>query len=296
VGLAKNGQGEPVYSERQRVPDFRVSWNVPWNGYAPPVYTDPSVIKACAENNGADPATPPSFETLQKRLSKAGYETDVRVDKRGYPLNPNGRTGLEGRGLYRHWGPNLEMSTLIGRQNLRTGLFEIAMIRDTDSRTWEMPSGKWNWEDIANSEALQKIFEEAACSVTEKMELAEKIAKVKRRIEGQLGDVYEGPVDDPRATDNAWPVTKVFIALLSDRDADSVQLEHKGSKDGETKGARWMPVNKENLQGLFASHSKIVQLALSGFMRMYGEQMSGMKNYAEIQRLALAPEVKTGPV
>src|SRR5208282_4339690 len=95
---ARTGQPEG-YPQRTRVPDDKVSWNVPFPEYRPVTFTHKHVL---AKASWADPA---DFSLVTRPLKS--FEGDIQFDRSsGLPLNPYGRTGIQGRGLLGKWGPN----------------------------------------------------------------------------------------------------------------------------------------------------------------------------------------------
>ena len=48
------------------------------------------------------------------RISRISFEGKYEV-KEGLPLNPRGRTGIEGRGMLGRWGPNIAGDPLVTR-------------------------------------------------------------------------------------------------------------------------------------------------------------------------------------
>ena len=60
--------------------------------------------------------------------------------------------------------------------------------------------------------------------------------------------MYQGYVDDPRSTDNAWFETTVKLFLLSEEE----DMPLKAGSDALD--ARWMTMNYSELFSLYASH------------------------------------------
>ncbi|KAK3749590.1 hypothetical protein QZH41_019731, partial [Actinostola sp. cb2023] len=96
--------------ERYPLKDSQVSWKalVPW--YNPQHYTADTVL---AQSSSADPDLQSistenvniSFNEFDGKINRKSYVGTYDVIN-GLPRNPIGRTGLAGRGLLEHWGPN----------------------------------------------------------------------------------------------------------------------------------------------------------------------------------------------
>ena len=103
---------------RTLVPDNYRSWEVIYMDYSPASYTEP---------RSPDPEVCPELEyNSGERKSYCGvYEV-----REGVPLNPRGRTGLEGRGGLDRWGPNHLAVPVITR--MREGQVEVLLYHDEE--------------------------------------------------------------------------------------------------------------------------------------------------------------------
>ena len=134
-------QENPLYPTRQPVPDAKVHWSTPFPGYTPTTWTHESVFANSRDvscgHKWADPARP-SMEELQKRIT---YSGDGRQKALGaallfandVPLNPVGRTGLEGRGLLGKWGPNHAADPIVTRYDPEHGRLQVVVIQRKDT-------------------------------------------------------------------------------------------------------------------------------------------------------------------
>lgn len=97
---------------RFAVPDEKVSWDVQWEDYKPPEYNseklkgqswaDPEDYKDIKFNQVDGKLNRKSHMGcvvyyLVKKISR--YFSEYKLDKSGAPVNPEGRTGLRGRGV-----------------------------------------------------------------------------------------------------------------------------------------------------------------------------------------------------
>ncbi len=79
----------------------KADWKVVDDTYSPPYYESAEIRSNPAYADHADPKMEPR---LTVRL--ANLERNVMIDDFGRPLNPRGRTGIQGRGDLGRWGPN----------------------------------------------------------------------------------------------------------------------------------------------------------------------------------------------
>ncbi len=228
---ARSGQPEG-YPQRTKVPDNQVSWKVPFPNYQPATFTHERVL---AEPLWADPA---DFSKVTRILKS--YEGDIQYDdKTGLPLNPRGRTGLQGRGLLGRWGPNHAADPIITRINPKTSELEMVAIQRKDTGEWAIPGGMVEAGDDIPKTLMKELHEETGI-------LLDMTAATK---------VYEGYVDDPRNTDNAWIETVVAHKHLSPKEA--LQLDLKPGSDASS--VKWLPLTEDNMKALYANHEEFVR-------------------------------------
>ncbi|CAJ1079221.1 transient receptor potential cation channel subfamily M member 2 isoform X1 [Xyrichtys novacula] len=182
------------------VPEEKVPWEVGFSSYMPTYY-------ACelSEDN-AD-----------------GSEQDTIDNYR----NPEGRTGVTGRGALRHLGPNQNVDLVITRwRDRERSVLEYLTVWD-DHGTLVLPGGP---VQSANElpVALRKRFGK---------KLHEKLSE--KASEGTK--VFEGYVDDCRNTDNAWVSTTVLNIQL-DRKSE-VLLDLNNMVESSHGTLQWQEVN-----------------------------------------------------
>jgi|ERR1712130_145851 len=177
----------------------------------------------------------------------------------GRPRNPRGRTGITGRGNLGKWGPNHAADPIVTTWKRKDGekvihpatgkpiLRFVSIFRKKDSE-WAIPGGMVDpGENI--SQTLKREFAEEALDSNnhpERKRTVEKLFKCGIKI-------YEGYVDDPRNTDNAWMETQAYnyhdelgslswLALTAGDDASDV---------------KWSDISAD--LKLYASHSDFVR-------------------------------------
>jgi len=159
-----------------------------------------------------------------------------------HPLNIEGRTGIAGRGLLGKWGPNYAADPIVTRINPETDQLELLVILRKDCQQWALPGGMVDKGERVTRTLTRELQEEAGLA----LDFSE------ARI------VYQGYVDDPRNTDNAWmETTASHLHLPPEQSAQSAL-----TAGDDALSARWIPIN-EALENLYANHSEFVKLALN---------------------------------
>jgi hypothetical protein len=89
--------------------------NVAFKGYDPPDYTDPAVLEKSKEGV-ADKVDPLEIrERIDARITFSTLSHRFQYASNGRPLNPQGRTGLQGRGKLYKWGPDQAAHAIVTR-------------------------------------------------------------------------------------------------------------------------------------------------------------------------------------
>ena len=148
--------------------------------------------------------------------------------------------------------------------DLETGkpvLLFIAIQRD-DTEEWALPGGMVDPGECI-TESLQREFGEEAMNTDKYPERAELIKKMLSN--GQL--IYQGYVDDPRNTDNAWMETQGIYTVLRKKSestlsavnfhVDQEDLE-KLESGSDAKAVQWQRLDSK--LKLYASHEKFVEM------------------------------------
>ncbi|KAL3104130.1 hypothetical protein niasHS_002157 [Heterodera schachtii] len=225
------------------VDEQRVPWNVPFVDYSPCDYTADSVHG----KPWADPSEPSKckFNSMDDGVNRVSFHGIYNLDTDGRPLNPFGRTGLRGRGLFGRWGPNHAADAIVSRR-LANGQLQFVAIERRDTGELALPGGMLNKGEPPIEAAIREFSEEALGGHRreDKLEYFWKKGKT----------VYQGYVDDHRNTDNAWGETTAVN--FHDTDGLLGDIELEGGDDAEM--ARWVEVNQE--LKLYASHDYLVHL------------------------------------
>lgn len=238
------------YPERYVIPDGRVSWGREWPDYKPEYFDHPLVLAEWnkhSENGWAHHEDP-----RQAAIAESSYEGLIRIDDNGYPLNPKGRTGLAGRGILGKWGANYAIDPVITRWNETLEQYEILVVERGEIDQLSIP-GVMVLDGETGFEALNR-------------RLGEKIG-VEFSMKGAVR-LYQGYVDDPRNTDNAWMETEVW----------HLHMPHEATKGMDAQlgtWAEWMPLTDEHTREMYANHGEFARLVLN---RIRPDKPSGSKS------------------
>ncbi|KAL4228804.1 Transient receptor putative cation channel subfamily M member 2 [Mactra antiquata] len=259
--------------ERFPVPDDKVDWNAEYTGYSPPFYTAPSVLSKPA---WADPDLTNMSPTerltaiscfnnqdIVYKTNRVSYCGTYNVVD-GLPINPKGRTGLQGRGLLGRWGPNHAGDPVVTRWKTENGVqcmkddkpvLEFVAVLRSDNQMWALPGAILQTGTSVGDSLKAEFTEEAIGDLAHILD--EKTVKKKLKKLWKNGvKVYEGYADDPRNTDNAWLETVAF----SYHDNEGTILDKLNLRAGETVDlATWITASRKvNMHG---SHLYILKLA-----------------------------------
>ena len=260
---ASPSDGEPKLKSRTEVasgypkrelPTERIDgWSNEYSDYKPAQYTSDKVIEQSGRT--ADPEDIASVigDGFQGSQYKAVHNSQ------GYPLNPFGPTGIEGRGLLYKWGVNFTADPIVTRNNPESGQLEMVAIKragESGTGQWAIPGGFVEAGDSVSA-TLAKEFKEEGLQGNDEKEIDSVGERVLELLQ-EAPIVYRGFVDDPRTTDNAWIETTAAHLHLSEDLASKLKLEAGDDADS----IQWMALTTENVGALYASHKELVKLAL----------------------------------
>ena len=251
----------PPGIERFHVPDDKCDWDTPFPDYSPTEYTASIVLK-----------------------NHPGWADHPTLRKSTFYFNPAGRTGMMGRGLLGKWGSNYASDPVVawiemdptanllplrdpvtGRVVVHFCLIQRGGQSGAGEGEWAIPGGMVETEESV-SQTLAREFKEEAIN-GHNSNPPDVIAFFDNC--GRI--VYQGYVDDPRNTDEAWMHTtvKCFIdeggKFLSACGFSINGGELAGGDDAHAvKMVRWTPELK-----LFASHTKFLGLVADHIEQVY---------------------------
>ncbi|CAF2704076.1 unnamed protein product [Rotaria sp. Silwood2] len=132
---------------RTVVSDEKVPWNVNWPDYKPTEHTAQKVLKNPPWADDADPKKIKHYNELDGKIDRKSFMGVYEIDKEtNRPKNPQGRTGLSGRGLLGRWGPNHAGDSLLTRWSKdqydnKQKVLEILLISRKDNGNSAFPGG-----------------------------------------------------------------------------------------------------------------------------------------------------------
>jgi ADP-ribose pyrophosphatase len=196
-----------------------------------------------------DPESPRDVD-YSKRPS---YMGPYSFDSDGAPINPVSTKGIKGRGTLYKWGPNNAADPVVVATDPATNKRRLLLIRRDDTGAWALPGGNVDPGEHVSNATVRELQEEAGIDL--------------RDTESEV--IYEGYVDDPRNTDNAWFETAARLFRL-----DHAPQPQAGDDAAE---ARWFDCNDidelrdairaldridPSVEPLYASHADIIAEAL----------------------------------
>lgn len=257
LGLHVKARQSPYpLSDQQRypVPDFLVDWQMPFPGYAPPVYTALDVIQTpeWADVDLLEPAyqhVELNFNDVGKGVDRRSYMKIYEVVN-GIPRNPMGRTGIAARGLLGRWGPNHFADPVITRwkrtqdgavvERFGKCVMEFVAVQLRDTLEWALPGGTVEAEETFPTYLRNEFSAEALCSPSASEDEKQLMSERLEQLFSNGIPVYKGYVDDPRNTDNAWMET----IAVSFHDDTGLILDSVHFKTGiNARGLQWQEVS-----------------------------------------------------
>jgi ADP-ribose pyrophosphatase len=232
-----------LYPMRFPVPDEKVSWYTVYNDYAPVEYTAPVVL---------NPSTPWADPSTLSKVSHPfqSFCGEVRFSDSGFPVNPFGRTGIKGRGVLGKWGANFAVDAIITTINPVANQLFVLTIARRDTGEMAFPGGMVD----KGENPIQ----------ARNRELEEELSMQSGMLESALYEkiVFQGYVDDPRNTDNAWLET---TAIHSHIPYEQVKWLNLKAGDDAASFA-WHPVQSKSFSLFYASHGVTLMTALKHFL------------------------------
>ncbi|NXU57450.1 TRPM2 protein, partial [Turnix velox] len=186
------------------VPHEKVPWEVDFPLYDPPIYSADHKDMVVQ-----DPFSPSlesllkiNYNTMDGLINRQSFHGLYTVQD-GLPLNPMGRTGLQGRGRLHCFGPNhalhpivtrwkRNLDGLIVRKSMKK-MLEVLVAQYPMSDVWALPGGS-----LEPGETLPLKL---------KWILRREFWPQFQNLLKQGTEIHKGYLDDPRNTDNAWVET-----------------------------------------------------------------------------------------
>lgn len=245
------------YPERQLPSNGAQSWSQVDKNYTPTHYEAPILA---TQPGWADP--PRVQDALAQREFKS-YESQ-QFGPQGEPLNPKGPTGMSGRGLLGKHGANFAADPIVTRINPDNGKLEMIAIVREDLGQVAIPGGMVDHGEKISGTLARELCEETL-GKAEHGDADAQQEKLQQMFE-RATPVYQGYVDDPRNTDNAWMETQAFHLHLTPEEAQELNLQ-KGS---DAAAVEWKAITTESLDQMYASHGSFVKQAVISWQQESG--------------------------
>ncbi|UJR13487.1 hypothetical protein I4U23_000501 [Adineta vaga] len=242
--------------QRASVPDEKVSWNVEWTDYKPTEYTAEVVLKSPPWADDPDATKIKKFNEIDGKIDRTSLTDKYNIDKEtNRPRNPQGRTGLSGRGLLGRWGPNHAGDPVVTRwaksgDTDKGKVLEIILIKRKDTGELALPGGMVDAGEHVSAAIKREFIEEAMNSNEDGAKQIDELFKT-------ASTIYAGYVDDPRNTDNSWMETEA--ANMHDETGDLTKDLKLEAGDDAAK-VKWYSLDRDHK--LYASHEKIIELVV----------------------------------
>nr|XP_058966084.1 ADP-ribose pyrophosphatase, mitochondrial-like [Pocillopora verrucosa] len=251
------------------VPAEFVDWKVPFPEYKPvdytskhilqmPPYADPDIRKGPAN-------VPLKFNALDTTYNtdRKSYIGEYEVVQ-GVPRNPVGRTGMIGRGDLGRWGPNHAADPVVtrwkrdssGEKVMKEGkpVLEIVAIQRRDCKEWALPGGMVDPGDTVTNTLKKEFGEEALNSLEVSPEENKRIQESLEHLFHHGTLVFQGYIDDPRNTDNAWMESQ---AVNFHDDSGNAFNKFTLQAGDDAQNVKWVEVSHE--LRLYANHLDLVK-------------------------------------
>jgi ADP-ribose pyrophosphatase len=226
-----------VYPPRQRISIDEAPWVLDCDNYAPPYYINPMVIENDWTKKKNGWAEPEDFLLVKDDETRG--KTKFHDDE-GRPLNPNGRTGIAGRGQLGRWGVNHSVAAVVMRSREDSGFVEILLGAQEGQLNLSLFKG-FVLPDEDPLVAVQRVL---------KVESGWQPA-----VTSEL--VFDGYTYDPRQTDHAWVETLAYFYLVSVSSSTGA-LDSRGEFDE----VKWWPLDAETINRVPSGQSRFIREAV----------------------------------
>jgi ADP-ribose pyrophosphatase len=232
-------QKEESYPDRFKIEPDTTWENLDKQNYNPPYFVSTKVLANPVWADSED------ISKVYRNMSQS-YEGNIFFDENGRPLNPKGPTGIEGRGVLGKWGANFAADPIVTRIN-DEGFLEMIVIKRKDCGKWAIPGGMVDKGERITTTLSRELGEETSANLSFENALI----------------IYQGYVNDPRNTDNAWMETDAYHLHLTTKQAEAITLK----ADDDAEEAKWMVCDQKNIEKLYASHSSVIKQVIYLFQK-----------------------------
>ncbi|KHJ46506.1 hypothetical protein D918_02819, partial [Trichuris suis] len=247
----------------KEVPSYQRPWSIqnctykpkPWNETCRFDHCDPDI-----KSRGFHPKFNTIDGKVNRRRVKACGENLTYDVVGGLPLNPAGRTGLTGRGILPHYGPNHMMSVMfiwekgdkviVLKRSGKTGYadgFLTGYVSDPE----EQPFPDVPLQLIKKS--LKKEFKDK-----------EKVNKILRNAKKRFVKLIGGSVPSGLETDHAWVELQMFLVPCK----KTKKLCRYGLVEiREEYGLQWYDMNTDNVEEIHQNVTSLIDTRRDNYER-----------------------------
>ncbi|KRX21552.1 ADP-ribose pyrophosphatase, mitochondrial [Trichinella nelsoni] len=224
---------------RTYVPPDKASWKVLFPNYSPVHYSAP-----CDANKHCDPeklSPTLKFNSIDNNVDRRSTGKKYSINEKGFPMNPNGRTGVEGRGILPFYGPNYVVVSLITRSSKPIEYLAVKNA-DTDLDILGIPAEFVNMPDsVKITPKVRTVIKEIMLKSYANATIEEIFNKVTKKATL----LFRGTLNDERNTDNAW-IEAIWIQLADSnvRKLGLVEVEESNNP----LGLHWTPLDISELK------------------------------------------------
>ncbi|CAF0981441.1 unnamed protein product [Rotaria sordida] len=218
--------------QRQQINDNQVPWIIDLPNYNPSYYTHSSLLN---DTNDVDPEIittnfmwntfDTNYNIDRRTANPIGY---YPIDKKGYPLNPLGRTGLCGRGKLKYWAVNYQTHLVImcGTNEIKSGqeIFKYLMVKPKHDHYYRLLSTSTTG---TNMNAIKKTLKTFLSNIYQTWNDFDNNNETKiDEIIKHLTFVSTAYIDDPKNTDNAWLETSICCYIQTNINENISSNQH----------------------------------------------------------------------
>jgi len=223
----------------------------------------------------------------RSRRLRFSHTGKLTRNEKGYPLNPTGRTGLDGRGEHLLWGPNHRAAPVIVRCSAGDGAQHVQLLMTKDfvgesgKAEWSLPEDAVPAGHCISPQLLQALEEQALSRVDlfDDMSQSEIRAKFQSVFKPGLAApdsvLHAGVWDPPGNTDRAWTEALCVLVLLEEQLAACL--------DNGCQQASWVPYDPS--MPIKAAHLPLIseavqRLSRRGVCDAHGNVSSGFGGFS----------------
>jgi ADP-ribose pyrophosphatase len=204
----------------------------------------------------------PEYRKMKDRLYDLAKKYHFDFDNRGRPLNPSGRTGVEGLGLLWDWGPIFVTEGIVTREIEENGekKIQIRLIRKWKDKENKIPDDEWKFPGgaVERGETVDEQDENSAYAASRELTQESGIRNV---LFSKNDIVFDDYTESGRNTDNAWMISTAYHKHF--KLGENIEEEDFTDKE-EVAETAWVDMSEddERFKKLSGSHKKMLSNVL----------------------------------